>query len=347
MSIAPCRPCAALWIASFPDGAHKPGKREELRITRDLRPSPFLIRKLGGIDQVKSLLSSLGTHHGNAPDFHVHSLVKISDWQCSSCHGPLTPWGDEVRELWHYYGYPSDSYSVFIEEVYNLATPRILSSKLSRRQGAGGYTNKLSPSQPFMIAEWSVGSPITCGIERLCGLQSGEDSVATVLSSLRIPTEAENIPVLLLPYPIVKLVKEKEWQRLMLCIRWHPYIHPTLNRKHNSGPLELWPPADGLAWSRVGCSEDRLGEVKFSQDSLEDMLKILRDMGPSLEPYIQGQEDATRLGKVVESLQQWSNNLDPNAQLSDRKRLNMYDSQVLIDCLRLTTSLKGGGAALA
>ena len=162
--LTPGRSVSCLWVAGYPDGAHTTGKRVENRNRRCLRPSTFLVERLGGKDEACKYLNILG-HKADKPVTEIHSLVLLSQDGCSAYKGPLTDWGAEEREQWLFHDSPMDSYSVKVESVFNLQCPRSLTHKLGRSTGSSGLSRMNNIISPLCVPSWN--SPVAVSEEIL------------------------------------------------------------------------------------------------------------------------------------------------------------------------------------
>ena len=92
----------------------------------------------------------------------------------------------------------------------------------------------------------------------------------------------EDIPVLLLPYPVSWLIMNNRCMYILLLCRWHGLLHQHgVTRRLQQrlpGPIKDWPPCDSPAWEAIGDNMEisGTGDVEtFDADVLASMAEGL------------------------------------------------------------------------
>ena len=250
-----------------------------------------------------------------------------------------------MHALYEYYDRPSDSYEVRIEHVWPLKDRYQLLFKraANRDNGMGGHSS-IRHGYPLFFGSWD-------------GLPAGDlelEQDILVNDVLRdyqfqgdVETAAEDIPVLLLPYPVTWLIKNNKCTFILLLLcRWHGLIHQSgISRRQERfpGPITGWPPCDSPAWEAIDdnmkiCSTDDVHE--FDVDALDSMADGLTYIARSLKNS--GHMD--RLEKIMASLRGWGAALRGDDQVARKHR---HSSEKVVESIKLMRCLKGGAGALA
>ena len=92
-----------------------------------------------------------------------------------------------------------------------------------------------------------------------------------------LPTgEADAVPVLVLPWPVLFLVQSKLWTDLLLLIRWHGAFHTNIPGQL-SGFLPLWPPPHASVWTAGKQVEVAGPSVPYSEPRALECLATIRE----------------------------------------------------------------------
>jgi hypothetical protein len=217
-----------------------------------------------------------------------------------------------------YYSWPADAYELCVESRYECMQPEVLSHKASRHRGSGGMA-KITTSKPLFRGGW--GESANDVMLRPCrgrasdraandtdvdgDAMSDDDGPATssvVLGNFGA-SQAEEIPVLLLPFPIATLIFKGSWAKLVLLIRWHASLHSHAERRP-LGPIPDWPPPGALVWDQVGgvCSIMHDGELDpFTPDTLANVSDAIRNWSRIREIDLQNHGQQTVACSGVQS----------------------------------------------
>ncbi len=126
-----------------------------------------------------------------------------------------------------------------------------------------------------------------CANEGPDGFEMSDDEppqsrAAQLLLEAGVGIPAGDIPVLLLPLPVVYLLFRGEWSQLLLLTSWHPALHlHTTKSKQCRGPIDGWPLAGADVWNHAGKHEDLEAEPvdPLTPEALSDMCDALRRWG--------------------------------------------------------------------
>ena len=86
----------------------------------------------------------------------MHALVLISNAGAQVHEGCLSTWPPAMDDMREYYSYPSDCYSVQIEQMATLQIPVALMHKVSRHIGSGGVSSSLALATPLFFGVWDA-----------------------------------------------------------------------------------------------------------------------------------------------------------------------------------------------
>ena len=241
-----------LWLGWFTDGSSRVrpphcgvGRKEVRRYLETRQWFCDALDRAGGADFHKKVLYQCQPQlilSSKKDDLKLHGLVQLSTDECVFEDGVLTNWSAEDELQRHYYGLPADAYSLHVQSVRKCTEPVAVHHKLSRAMGSGGLS-AIDRNHPLFIAHWGHGGA--------SHVQLGEESVDRVLSTWNCDRRPEDIPVLLLPWPIVYLVFNGSWSSILLLLRWHSQLHLHRHRIPR-GPVESWPPHDAVVWQKRG-----------------------------------------------------------------------------------------------
>ena len=358
------------WLGSFLDGSSRVKQSHPAagskRVRRCLEPAPWFCDRLqqqGGEGFAQTALYNL---HSRPPadDLKVCALVKLSSRGCVFDRGSITQWNREAHLQRSYYEFPADGYTLHIENVLSCVTAPAIVHKRSRVCGLGGF-GKIDRSHPLFVAHWGRGDGDAEGLQSsaeqvVLNTDAGRQMFAQqVLDASNSGCKAGDLPVILLPWPIAYLVTKGSWSTVFLLLRWHSTLHQHRHRR-SLGPLPNWPPADAEIWQRVGTNEQVLDADELSQaeplnpDTLERFSSTIRGWAP----HLLGHRDAPQpdpavvqqdLQSILRTLDVWS--------FSWRQAMGMvnlpgggsrfrHSSRKLLDCIRLSSLLKGGPSSL-
>ena len=102
--------------------------------------------------------------------------------------------------------------------------------------------------------------------------------------------DTSDVPVLLVPEPIWKLILSGCLQEVLLLVRWHDYSVPNQSLRVTrippaTGPLPDWPPASARVWDMAGQC-DALRRVESPYIFEHQSLQYIKDSLCSLAPFI-------------------------------------------------------------
>ena len=165
-----------------------------------------------------------------------------------------------------------------------------------------------------------------------------------------------DVAVLLMPYPICRLLEARQIHHVLVLVRWHMHLRCDRSKAKTRCPgvLPGFPPETSAAWTLCGKDEDcelsidaqnrrfDYANVKHLQRTFLALLPIvLRASGPNLE------SNTAAITEVVQMLENWKQALDSNTCLCGMKQGKFrHDSRVLLECIRLTKHLSGGSDSL-
>ena len=169
----------------------------------------------------------------------------------------------------------------------------------------------------------------------------------------------EDIPAILIPWPIAYLVLRKAWTNIVACTRWHSGYVFEGPRAHLPGPIPSWPPENTSCWFNMGNNElqpqaqEEGGEDKhpFTSARLLELTRHFRRWAPRILQDA-NPTDRADLQSCVATLEHWRQGLDavagigPYPGMSDGSRFR-HSSRKLLKCLRMLPLLKGSADALA
>ena len=364
-----------LWLGSFPDGSLRkrvptePGKVTRCR--RSLEPSEWfcdLLQKHGGDQYPQEVLYSFNSavsrvkqSEQQVEGFKLHALVKISSEGGCCENGPLTQWDRECNLQKSLHDAPLDAYSVSIRDVRTCVAMQHVFHKASRGVGSGGLSS-IKISSPLFMPHWGAGGPQGTADEVL--LESSfsfeeQVTVSDLLAELHEDTAPDDIPMLLLPFPLVILVLKREWHSILLLVRWHSCLHEHRHRRP-LGPLPSWPSVDAPVWRARGQHEAPhvhdalLSAEPLNADVLQKFAGIIRSWAPALlndppgsSPPATVREDLLHLTRTLDSWGGSWRNAMGMLNISGGGSKFRHTARKLLDCIRLSTCLTGGPSNLA
>ena len=198
-------------------------------------------------------------------------------------------------------------------------------------------------------------------------------SAASVVQDWNLGIPAGEVPVLLLPEPIVCLIANSRWTHLLLRAAWHEHVLPDVSSAEASSESNLaplfrtipnWPPADSLVWQNIGQLGNRHGFAKDDLQNVPDMnseaLESIADQlrawtGPILNSTgtaAARESERAKILQIVQNLDSWAVQLkeceQPTATLVPqcRRRWRHSTSKVL-SSIRVAHMVRGGASKLA
>jgi hypothetical protein len=280
-------PAGAVWICAHQDGAVQVatdggggGKRR--RYLLRVPPLPFVREQLvrhGGADFDTRALSRLSS--GPPLDawamwdmpagvgFPVMALARVSNHGCHFANGPLTPWDSQSHLQLVMHGHPADAYSVAVDDLRQASGP--LALQMQRTTHASqSCRSRISATQLLFRGVWGadaggVGAHDAGAVRLLRGVclfgsrrsqaaPADTMSAKALLRAWGVGAAAEDIPVLLLPFPVAYLLSVRAWGSFLLLARWHRglHMHRFSRASRLPGPVLGWPPRDSAIWARIG-----------------------------------------------------------------------------------------------
>ena len=333
---------AALWLASYADGCARIGASRD-RVKVDA--APHLIHDLDGLESARQCLFALGDGLPPKADVTVHSLLKLSDYQCSANNGPLTGWDEYSKLMRHYYSMPADCYELFVETIVPLVESLPLRLRATLAAGRGGLTDTMDVNRPLCRPGLTDTSRLICG---------SADAVANgsaIIEEWGIAGAIEDVPVLIVPEPIARVIQAGLCRTVLLLLKWHKGIH---TEKHApggrwSGPCPSFPPENHTIWRKIGHIEKH-SPASFNDGNLAQASDLVRKLAnlfdadtPNQKIMIPDDIEKTIIeaANVVSKIDGWRAALGNNAT-REKKSKQVYSSAAIVDTIRLMSYLKGG-----
>ena len=277
---------------------------------------------------------------------YLFGLAAVSSVGCCFNTGNLTPWTRQCTLQRAYEKYPEDCYSVRIEKFYVFEKHYQIKWKDGHRHRRDAGVNPISLNKPFF--QLCEDDRETLHDVRVQDLDNTSAWDLLAMHDLHIATWN----VLLIPYPIARLVSAGVWKRLLLNVSWH-------DNPDQQGPLPSWPPAEAAVWDSIGRFEHRHGETETTpgetyadilttqmtpeniqeiyQHLVEKWTGLLLEHDPTLREDIEG---------VATTLREWYESLDePNQRKSYGGRFK-HATWTISECLRLSQQLKAGSNSM-
>ena len=365
-----------LWLGSFPDGSLRKRFAAEptgkvVRCRRSLEPAEWfcdLLEVHGGDQYAQKILYTFNSavsqgvrQFQQEEGFQLHALVKVSSEGGCCENGALTPWDRECILQKSLHDAPLDAYSVSIQDVRTCVDRQRVSHKTSRGIGSGGLSS-IKLNNPLFMPHWGAGGPQGTADEVLLEPSfSFEEQVkvSALFAELQDETVPDDIPMLLLPFPLVFLVMKRQWHSILLLVRWHSCLHEHRHR-HPLGPLPSWPPTDAPVWRARGQNETPhvddalLSAEPLNADVLQKFAGIIRGWAPALlndppgsTPPATVREDLLHLTRTLDSWGgSWKSAMGM-LNISGGGSKFRHTARKLLDCIRLSTCLTGGPSNLA
>ena len=269
-------------------------------------------------------------------------LVNVAGQLCHK--GALTPWDREGVLQRTYRHFPQDAFSVGVAAVAAccMASPR---EAIHRRTGTAWCVADAKPSAnhglfPYWLhVDEATGIPVRI---------VGSEATVTAGDAMRqwglnmTDEDIEGIPCVPLPLAICELIVRGEWTTILCLSRWEM----SLRKGKLPRPFGDWPDLD---WCRSKAGlHDVLERELPTASSLALVEGKLRELCSSLAI----DECNETLSSVVEQVERWRRTMAEaagrhNLHTADGKFSIRYSASMLIECLRLCRSLKGGARRLA
>ena len=294
--------------------------------------------------RLHGLVDTLLPGEWKSADVEISCLAIVSTRDGVRLDGPLScPLLSAEAALQHaYYSRPSDAYTVTLHEVALLANPcGAMLRRTSRAQG-GVAPVVLDMGGALFYQYWSVDREADDIAVQLDGDQPQHLSAKDWLTLHGVACDAENIPCLLVPISIFRLMAIRKWTHLLCLARWHAKFR----RAGLPLPFGDWPGEDWAA--RVSKAQMQIFDVpSLSADSLMEIGVQMRGWMPRLLAALpaDAHNDFKRdMGHLLERVDAWCIDLD-SFRGSTVTRVR-HQTEKLIECIRLSRALKGGGAKL-
>lgn len=280
----------------------------------------------------------------------VRALVSAHSVDCTHACGILTRWSDEARLLLEYYGFPLDAYSLRLGAVRPCSEPALVRYK---RTAAGrADEGRISLTHPLFIPHWSFDpASIRLGAQTAGQLTAARDVACA------------DIPVLLLPEPILSLICSGAWTEVLMQVSWHFHLNLCSRSRvfrHLPGPgvVRDWPPQASPTWNHVHENEAKDDDILDQPSALispgrcQDIAARVRSWAPAiltaehLEDRLAAQAD---LEDVVSTLETWERGLRQvhgTWEGPEAAQKVKYNSEQMLACIRMAHQLKGGAGKL-
>ena len=90
-------------------------------------------------------------------------------------------------------------------------------------------------------------------------------------------TFCENLPVLVVPWPVLFLIQRRRWVDIMLLVRWHAAFNlHAKGAKACPGLLQNYPPPDAAVWAHVHEHVPERTGSSFTKDQAMQTLATIR-----------------------------------------------------------------------
>ena len=298
----------------------------------------------------------------------IIGLLKITSAECTSYEGPTTAWHRESAVQVGCYHHPLDAYDVRVLDVRPLDVPYDIEFKRNVRHGDFGIS-KVSAAQPFFRPHWPQHEAGDIKLRRRKVFGSQVEALQCIsarmlLRAWQIEGSAEDLPVLAVPFPIALLVVSGNWQYLVVLARWHrdsilsrnTFKKVARNPALSQGPIAGWPAPASQVWSNL-CQHKAACDM--ADPALAMTPQVLENMAATIRKLRAGENGPEVLqaaDRSVTVLDSWSIMLRGSMGTSTSKetssgtfgyaRKYKYDSDVLLECIRLASLLLGGASRL-
>ena len=197
---------------------------------------------------------------------------------------------------------------------------------------------------------------------------------SALLGSWGVTSNADDIPILLLPYPVAVLLANNRWRNCLILSRWHHTLHLDLKRPRRKGqapqvlpgPLPDWPPPNSSVWVDVGSNQiqdsqplGRLSErnahgagaggISFAPEACDELVSELRRWSEPIltaqtnEELVTGERIA--LEHAINMIASWAHAMREMAgevRLPNVRSRFRHTSLRLLDCIQLSSYIRGG-----
>ena len=187
------------------------------------------------------------------------------------------------------------------------------------------YLGRISLQKPYFLRFFSsegcqqlrvTGSdcPRSSSIEDLIAhsseMHEDGESTRTVKEQLEwcgvehIP--ADDIPLIVLPHPICKLILEGSWKYILLRTSWH-HEGNHLKRRMSPGPLADWPPDHSESWDTLsGGSGSGSGQLQPNETVIDFDSGVCDRMAFAMRQAGSGTVAAGEVQFGIDTLEAWS-----------------------------------------
>ena len=124
------------------------------------------------------------------------------------------------------------------------------------------------------------GSSASYGTVRLSSDSEPEDidtmeyCVGDVLANWDLDMACDQVPILMMPEPIVYLIAKRKWSTVLLRTAWHEFLVSSTGQRVCSGHHLFqnihWPPADSPVWELQGQSRTLPGDGDIAELNSQD-----------------------------------------------------------------------------
>ena len=376
----------ALWLASFPDSFRDGGKRRA-GVYSGLPPDPVLrdsLVSLGGEGFDANVLPSLrkpycksgkrlGAHdvYGGAElpskGFLVSSLVKLDIDDCTHEHGVMTYWNGQCRPQLESLNKPRDAYSLRIADVRQCKT---LHTICLRQDGDNEFDNVdfISKGKPLGRCIWPPSAaPFAMRRSRWNPFNSSAEpddqplQADQLLRAWNVHISPDDVPVLVVPFPVVFLIEHRTFEHVILLVRWHAILHgqrprwlshaERVSAPKLTGPVASWPPDSSPVWDVEAQRQEEVHppqEIEpLTAQNMEAFANQLRFLFSDLPPVLD-RGTLCEWETLVEQCEAWRTTLmRVEGMDAHRSGSIVYESEFLVECLRLLPNIRGGPTKLA
>ena len=246
-----------MWLACYHDGSYRPSGTSRRRRV-GVPTVPWFVNKLEktfGSEGADSIMYNRGARSVMkfGLEVYVVAMVHVSSRGCVDSTSALG-WRPESLLQHEYYGHPKDAYEMHVEDFAELIKPERLSFRTVGRTRHEKIA-KVNCSIPYFAGRWPLNVdlanvPVASTQLPTTSIPSEEFALNEKQVEEVEPLSAQigywdieagdlvQTPVLMMPWPIVALLLQGEWQKLMVCTNWHKhaYAEQELERWKSSFP---------------------------------------------------------------------------------------------------------------
>ena len=317
---------------------------------RELPQPPWLREKLHSIDAERDLagFQGPGRRKRRNRDNQIVALALVDVNGQFACGSELTSWTNELQLLREYHGFPTDGYGITFTQILECTAPPVV---VYRRTGDGLHSrgrNDHAQRSDIFYPHWADMDPRGLLLADKQGRTSrAEDS----LRCLQVDCACEDLPCLMVPVPIYKLLAAGLWREYVCLARWDANL---TDRRHALAPPfgPSWPPP----WLKAVPKEQLNAPPSPScmlPESIDEITRLLCKMAPSYMASHQQSAEAEasahlEIYEAVTSLESWAfaarqQRGDYSVGTASKMK---YESMVMVSCVRLARTLRGGSRRL-